>query len=485
MRIDSSAYLPVTEELNEKLFTSLKVTNPKYLAAVRFSNSRYGEKPPRFIFGYKTLNEDTFQVPRSWALKNLESDTIKLSTTSVYAEYPEPKYQLFDYQETAADAYFDLVNANDEAGLPTDSMIVMATSGGKTMLAMQIAYHTMERCLVVVPTVEIENGWRADLNKTFGLGPKDIGSIRAGKFTIGDQFTIGSIQTLMKMPKEQWANTFGLTIMDEVHRFPGEQFIKVLERSDSKLRLGLTATDVRKDGLMPAVHWHLGMPCYKDTTPRNSVPLTYRQIVSNVSVPPKNLGRGQVEYEWNDTLSKLIISEDYNNLLLDTLNMALKVGGSALLTSCRTEHLFTLYRMLPPELSKEAVIITGSGCHVGGEELTKVNRTDVFKSVKEGKYKVTLATQSIMAEGASVPKWWHTIIGTPFSDPKTMIQLKGRPIRKEDPPTTKEAGYVWDVVPNVVMLRSMARTRLSAVRPHARTVEFYEHSTSGIKRMNT
>jgi superfamily II DNA or RNA helicase len=347
--------------------------------------------------------------------------------------------------------------------LDGDHQFVLAsgTVTHNTILGMFIAYHASERTLVVVPTQEIEAAWREDLQRVFGFTEKEIGCIRAKTLKIGEHFTIGSMQTLMKLPEKEWANKFGLLITDELHRLAALEFNKVAQRCTANIRIGLTATDNRKDGLMPMIRWHIGENIYKDLTPRNSVPLVYCGVKLPLSVEPTVMDGYDVEYEWNDTLTKLCESDEYNDAIVATIqHIRQEYSGAVLVSSCRLDHLSVLAGKLS-SCGSPAVMLTGQ---------TK-NRKRLFAEIKQGLHPITLATQQIVAEGASCPAWHHVVIGTPFSDPKTMEQLKGRPIRLD---VNKKFGYVWDFCPQVKMLENMFRTRYKAIKPHMHKAVFYQ-----------
>jgi len=445
---------------------SLQITNPAYVSSLRFGSIYAAAKIPKTLPGCVIdPATDAIQVPRSWFFKELN-----LPAKHVYsdadAEYPVPQLTLFDYQEQAADAYFKEVNANDKLGLPTDATIVLPTSGGKTVLGMFIAYYTGAKALVIVPTQEIEAAWIEDCCRIFQCDPKEIGCIRGKKVRIGKFFTVGSVQTLMRLDPSLWADKFGLIIADEVHRLPGASFINVLRAGNAELRLGLTATDIRKDGMMPAVRWHLGKNCYYDISPRNSVPLVYTGVISDYSCPPTSLDNGQPVYEWQDVLGKLTTSKIR---LAGTVSLVRYIrenyGGHILISSARVDHINMLYEALNKEFLNKVPIAILIG-QSGG------SRKELYADIKQGKYPITIATQSIVSEGASNPKWWHLIQTTPVSDPKTVMQLKGRPIRIDSNDSSKEFGYFWDIIDNIQMCRNMARTRYSAIKAHTTKIQW-------------
>jgi superfamily II DNA or RNA helicase len=456
---------------------SLQITNPAYVSAIRFGSRFAANQIPKTLPGCTiTANGEYIHAPRDWFIREVlqKMDVtagLTRSVVDVPAEYPCPTLELFDYQNKAADAYFSLVNQNDALNLPTDATIVLATSGGKTILGMLLAYHSRCRALVVVPTQEIEAAWVEDCCRIFQIQPEDIGRIRGKKLEIGKFFTIGSIQTLMKLDPTLWADKFGITLFDEAHRLPGASFVNVLRQAKSRLRVGLTATDKRKDGMMPAVRWHLGQNCYYDITPRNSVPLMYMGVISDYSCPPTKVAEdGEPIYEYTDVLGKLCTSKiRLPGIVALVQYIRENYGGHILISSARVEHIEQMEEVLRVAFPDVPIaVLTGQQKGKG-----KPKRKELYQQIKDGEYPITIATQSIVSEGASNPKWWHLIQTTPVSDPKTIEQLKGRPIRIDPNDSSKKFGYFWDIVDNIVMCRNMGRTRFRVLQKHCKGNQWF------------
>jgi superfamily II DNA or RNA helicase len=445
------------EEAKKHLYTA----NPEYVSAVRFG-SPFAPKPDRWLYGFVATQGEII-LPRSWYYKFIHAahhaPTVETSTKA--AVFPDPLIEPYEHQIEAMSKVIDLVNANDADGKPTDTMVTMATSSGKTVLGMFLAHAIGYNTLIVVPTQEIEAAWVEDCQMVFGIKPDQIGRIRAGKMKVKPPFTVASIQTLMRRDPSLWAHEFGMTIYDEVHRLPGKVFVKALENCRSHVRLGLTATDKRKDGLMTVVQWHLGMPCHRDLKPRNSVPLVYCGVNTGTKIAPHSYDdEGKPEYEWTKLVTQLSENARRNEQIIELVwHILCAYKGSVLIVSSRVDHLKALHATLN-QLVPSALLI--------GE--TK-GRKELYAAIKADKYRITLATTSIGAEGASCPAWHHAVIATPFSDQKTAIQLKGRPIRKAP---NKNYGYVWDLYDNVPMLKNMSKSRYNAIKIHSQHVRWFD-----------
>jgi hypothetical protein len=81
-----------------------------------------------------------------------------------------------------------------------------------------------------------------------------------------------------------------------------------------------------------------------------------------------------------------------------------------------------------------------------------------------------------MSEGASNPRWHHIVNTMPFSDPKTAVQLGGRPIRKSE---GKTVGYFWDFVDSNPMAKHMALARWKALGKNMKAVTAYVADATG------
>ena len=86
-----------------------------------------------------------------------------------------------------------------------------------------------------------------------------IGKIQGPKFEVDDRdIVLGMIQTMYSREFSTGSfDSFGLTIIDEVHRIGSEEFSKTLLKTVTPYMLGISATVDRKDGLtcITYVYW--------------------------------------------------------------------------------------------------------------------------------------------------------------------------------------------------------------------------------------
>jgi superfamily II DNA or RNA helicase len=311
---------------------------------------------------------------------------------------------------------------------------------------------------VVVPTKEIEAAWIKDSKKVFG--DIKLGTIRGKHIDTDKGITIGSIQTLMKLDPKEWADRFGMVIIDETHRIGAEVFSNVIKRCRSGIRVGLTATDYRKDGRFVSVKWHLGEACYKSEVRTNTVPLTYCTVKT-----PYGLLKALDNYTFNDLLASLQRNTDRTLTIVLLCEYIIRnYDGDILLVSPRTEHLESIAAALA-DRHVSVCVITGK----------TPDRAKLYEDVLNGKYKITVATTSIMSEGASNPRWHHVISTMPFSDMKTAIQLTGRAIRKAN---GKSKGFFWDIVDANPMAKHMYKSRWNALKKIVKEVLIFNSNAT-------
>jgi superfamily II DNA or RNA helicase len=93
-----------------------------------------------------------------------------------------------------------------------------------------------------------------------------VGKIQGPKFDIEEKdIVIGMIQSMYDriFPSNAFSS-FGLTIIDEVHRIGSEEFSKTLFKTITNCMLGISATVDRKDGLTNILHMFIGPKIYSE-----------------------------------------------------------------------------------------------------------------------------------------------------------------------------------------------------------------------------
>jgi len=143
------------------------------------------------------------------------------------------KTVLRDYQEKAIAAW-------QRAG--RRGVVVLPTGSGKTLVALK-AISLSAPAIVVVPTLDLLEQWKARVEEEFG--------IEAGVYS-GEQHRLGPVTIATYdtafIRAAELGNKFRLVVFDEVHHLPSPGYSTIAEMFACPDRLGLTATYEREDG---------------------------------------------------------------------------------------------------------------------------------------------------------------------------------------------------------------------------------------------
>lgn len=153
------------------------------------------------------------------------------------------KWQLRDYQEMAADSFW-------EGG---SGVVVLPCGAGKTMVGAASMAKAKATTLILVTNTVAGRQWKDELVRRTSLTEDEIGEYSGEKKEIRP-VTIATYQVVTRKSKGEYralelfdSRDWGLIIYDEVHLLPAPVF-RMTSDLQSRRRLGLTATLVREDG---------------------------------------------------------------------------------------------------------------------------------------------------------------------------------------------------------------------------------------------
>ena len=135
--------------------------------------------------------------------------------------------------------------------------IIMPTGTGKTEVALAAMAQAKVSSLVVAPIRDLMYQWHRRILKAFNY---DAGIVGDNLFNIRP-VTVTTYDSAYIHMSEMGAS-FGLLIFDEVHHLPGRCRREAAILSTAPMRLGLTATPERSDGLHADLDWLVGPVCY-------------------------------------------------------------------------------------------------------------------------------------------------------------------------------------------------------------------------------
>lgn len=462
MKIILSNIIKIISPTNEVLNyckKELTMDNPDYDKKRRMGFWTGGI--PKTIKLYSTY-EDSLFLPIGcfddiWKIHPIKND---------YTDYSVVKKRdissdivLRDYQKPCADALKKYVSG----------IFVLPAGTGKTQVGLECAAVLKQHTLWLTHTKELLDQAKKRCEDNLKCTTSVISN---GKCDISGDVVFATVQTLSNIIDKETIkqDEFGLVIVDECHHLATNaesvmMFEKCLNYFSARYKLGLTATLHRADKLEKTTIKILGNVIYElkkekdkligyyENKPIVEVPLSMFQtpVVINIVKTDYDIYDKDV-YDMNGgtlVFTKLITDlskdEKRNKLILDIVS---KLKGYTIIISERTEQLHYLNKK-----------ILSSICIDG--KTPKKKRETMVNDFKKGKYKVLLASYSLIAEGFDVPMLENIIFASPVKDERLIIQSVGRCQR---PYKDKKIANVYDLVDDVSMLDRFFSKRKSVYK---------------------
>jgi superfamily II DNA or RNA helicase len=311
------------------------------------------------------------------------------------------------------------VSESSELLLDGQSFVARAPTGkGKTAMSCPIIAAVGRYTLVVVPKTDLMNRWREDLIKILGLDATQIGQIQGDVCDVANKpVVLGMLQSLCKMDRyPAWvANQFGLVIYDEVHRLGAQEFVKSTRFSPAKLRLGLSATPTRQDGLDLAITAHIGPTRVKieNMTLKPKVLL----IASGWKCPRGKDGKKIAHSGGKDAHVRRIMMNNptRNETIIKLARAAYKKQRKLLIFLDWLDHI----NLITSQIPGDGVPASAISQYVGGMSEAAL--------AKAAEAPIIVATYTMMNEGTNIPALDACILGMPKAD---VVQPVGRILRE-------------------------------------------------------
>ena len=346
---------------------------------------------------------------------------------------------LRDYQDKIIQIYTDHVNKPiiDDVSLHNGSggILEVPCGRGKTVMALKIISLLSKKTLILVHKEFLMNQWIERIGEF--LPTARVGKIQGPTFDINNKdIVIGMIQTLYD--KEYSANTFssfGLTIVDEVHRIGSEQFSRTLFKTITPYMLGISATVDRKDKLTRVLHMFIGDKIY--TEQRDSDDVVCVRAINYATADPEfnNVEldfRGNTKY--STMITKLCAYGPRSDFVVGVISDLLKEEPeNQIMVLCHNRNLLT-YLNEAINHRKLATV----GYYVGGMKQANLQETETKQ--------IVLATYAMAAEALDIKTLSTLVMITPKTD---VIQSVGRILRvKHDNPIIVDIVDAHDIFQN-------------------------------------
>ena len=320
--------------------------------------------------------------------------------------------KLRENQEIVVNTYIEHVNKVGFGG----GLLELPCAYGKTVLSLNIISRLNKKTFIIVHKEFLMNQWIERIQQF--LPKARVGKIQGPIIDIDDKdIVIGMLQSLsMKEYPASTFESFGLTIIDEVHHISSEVFSNSLFKLVTKYMLGLSATMNRKDGTTKVFKMFLGDVIFKGK--RDEA----REVVVHAikyEVNDDEFNEVKLDYRGNPAYSTMISKLcEYNR----RSEFILKVLSSMLETNPNQQIMILAHNKNVLKYLHDAVAhrnIATVGYYVGGMKESALKET-------EGK-KVVIATYAMAAEALDIKTLTTLIMATPKTD---IEQSVGRILRE-------------------------------------------------------
>lgn len=443
MQVQISNAITVTNPSQQLLnwcYANLIVANPEYTQ--RRKMGLWLKDTPKTLALFEVIY-DTLILPYGVLKDILPYIQSALVTTDFKTHLVEYKgyVDLYDYQQLAVEklikAKFGILQSPTGSG-KTQIGIGLITAIGRTALwithTKDLLTQSYERALKYV-------------DKSF------LGVITEGQVNISKGITFATIQTLAKLDLNKYKYLWNVIIVDECQHVAGSpsqltRYSRTLNALAAVYKYGLSATVHRADGMIKATQSLLGGVAH--TIELKTIDIQVQPIISNTQISEYCCNTDGT-LNWARFIQSLTEDEARNRIILRLLQR--EFPKSCLVLSHRVSHLKTLYDLLPTELRKHAVVVTGS--------TPKKVRHSAILAMQNQLCTIMLSTYSLCKEGIDIPCLENLIMATPQTDYAVVTQSIGRIARKTE---DKTQGVCFDIVDNNRYCMKLYKQRLNVYR---------------------
>jgi superfamily II DNA or RNA helicase len=323
--------------------------------------------------------------------------------------------ELRDYQRPVMEKTINYFKSQPvSAGL-----LELPCAWGKTGGSLYIASALAKKTLVIVHKEFLMNQWIERIQQF--LPEARVGKIQGSVLDIVDKdIVLCMLQSLsMKTYPPDTFDSFGFTIIDEVHHISSQTFSCALFKIVTKYMLGLSATLNRKDGTTPVIKMFLGEVIYKGVREeRTNVHVRAYHYTNEDSEfnDTKYDGRGNPMYSC--MITKLCEYNRRSEYILKILNdIYIENNEQQIMILAHNKSLLTY---LYDAISHRKLCNGSVGYYVGGMK---------EHALKESETKtVIIATYSMASEALDIKTLTTLIMATPKTD---IEQAVGRILREK------------------------------------------------------
>lgn len=285
------------------------------------------------------------------------------------------------------------------------SGLIKADCGwGKTFLGTYLIGNYKKSTLIVCHTKLLAYQWLEALKDL--VLDAEIGFIGDGKESI-KPITVAIYKSLLTR-LDKVNNLFEVVFVDEAHLCPAETFSRAVNGVNAKIKIALSATPTRKDGL------HVILPDFfgpNRIIAENVEKLSAKVQIVETKTPFTIINPNR---DWTRQLTKLSKNKPYLNLIAQTAIDKIAYGRCPLILSERIEMLEEIQKLIP-----KSVLLVGS--------TKNSEREDILKNAGT-KFSAILSTR-IFDEGISCHRLDTLLFTCPGNNYAKLEQRIGRILR--------------------------------------------------------
>jgi superfamily II DNA or RNA helicase len=346
----------------------------------------------------------------------------------------------------------DSISLRDYQTKPVDVLVsnqadilVSDTGSGKTVMAIEAIRRIGKTTCVVVNSILLANQWYDRFVEFGGIMPgRMYGKCKYN----GEPVCISTVQSLLNLKyseNREFYDRFGVAVFDEVHRYGGLSFRKVIDCFPAHRRIGLTATVDRNDKFN-IFKWSVGDRVF-----------TVKQSHDTpVEIYVVKTGFTFLSSEFGEYLKEIIANRDRNARIIRLVNNMFKKNRRILVLSYRIDHVRILYEMYVSQNDSlfQYCIFPYSAKKKRDSDETRLVANSSMLFTDEKDLRVIFAGYKLLGEGVDLPQFNTMILTTPFKDPIQCKQIPGR-LKRGD-----SGNIVFDLVDRDPKAESYYRQRL-------------------------
>lgn len=436
-------FLPPGHPQIEEIKQQFKLPNPAYRSAMGLrERGKWIQLPEKDLFACQQIPFEHpwgggIAIPRAATTGEMGFRIVdKRTMPAADAVEFQDGFSLRSYQEDALESW-------NKAG--REGVIVAPCGSGKTAIGLAAIGQVESKALVLVHTKDLATQWIHRCESTLKTKATMYGG---GKRDDSGRVVVATFQTLDRMrwvERYQWAQQFGLCIVDEAHHVPAATFCSVLFTMPARNRLGLTATPNRPDGLTRLLWWHLGPMVFEITNVHlakhgHVVPPRVEWLYSDWKGPGKQV-------DWPKLITKMTTDHARNEFILERVCRALDDGRQVLLLSDRVAHCEYIAEMLRQRGYKAEALVG---------KLSKGRRQEIIEKAGQRALQAVCAT-TVADEGLDLPSLDTVVLTTPTKALGRVQQRIGRVMR---PHPLKKEPLVIDLIDDIGSMRGIAKKRM-------------------------